>query len=191
MAARTVFHQKGFAATRTRDIAKEANIQLALLNYHFTSKEKLFELIMLETLTQFFQGMGAVFNDETTSLGTKVQLVAEKYIDLILAEPEIPLFIISEVRNHGAEILKKLPVAGAVLQSVFIKQYKEAAKKNKLIEPNPLHFLMNLLGLIVFPFVNSAMIKKVGDLPDAQFEKLMNDRKKLIPVWMKAMFKIQ
>jgi len=191
MAARTVFHQKGFAATRTRDIAKEANIQLALLNYHFTSKEKLFELIMLETLTQFFHGMGAVFNDQTTSLGTKVQLVAEKYIDLILAEPEIPLFIISEVRNHGAEILKKLPVAGAVLQSVFIKQYKEAAKKNKLIEPNPLHFLMNLLGLIVFPFVNSAMIKKVGDLPDAQFEKLMNDRKKLIPVWMKAMFKIE
>jgi AcrR family transcriptional regulator len=191
MAARTVFHQKGFAATRTRDIAKEANIQLALLNYHFTSKEKLFELIMLETLTQFFQGMGAVFNDETTSLGTKVQLVAEKYIDLILAEPEIPLFIMSEVRSHGAEILKKLPVAGTVLQSVFIKQYKEAAKKNKLTEPNPLHFLMNLLGLIVFPFVNGAMIKKVGNLPDAQFEKLMNDRKKLIPIWMKAMFKIE
>jgi len=191
MAARTVFHQKGFAATRTRDIAKEANIQLALLNYHFTSKEKLFELIMLETLTQFFQGMGAVFNDETTSLGTKVQMVAEKYIDLILAEPEIPLFIISEVRNHGAEILKKLPVAGTILQSVLIKQYKEAAKKNKLMEPNPLHFLMNLLGLIVFPFVNSTMLKKVGNLRDAQFEKLMNDRKKLIPVWIKAMFKIE
>jgi len=191
MAARTVFHQKGFAATRTRDIAREANIPLALLNYHFTSKEKLFELIMLETLTQFFQGMGAVFNNETTSLGTKVQLVAEKYIDLILAEPEIPLFIISEVRNHGAEILKKLPVAGAVLQSVFIKQYKETAKKNKLTEPNPLHFLMNLLGLIVFPFVNSTMLKKVGNLQDAQFEKLMNDRKKLIPVWIKAMFKIE
>ena len=191
MAARTVFHQKGFAATRTRDIAKEANIQLALLNYHFTSKEKLFELIMLETLTQFFQGMGAVFNDETTSLGTKVQLVTEKYIDLILAEPEIPLFIISEVRNHGAEILKKLPVAGTILQSVFIKQYKEAAKKNKLMEPNPLHFLMNLLGLIVFPFVNSTMLKKVGNLQDAQFERLINDRKKLIPVWMNAMFKIE
>ena len=190
-AARTVFHQKGFAATRTRDIASEANIPLALLNYHFTSKEKLFELIMLETLTQFFQGMGAVFNNETTSLGTKVQLVIEKYIDLILAEPEIPLFIISEVRNHGAEILKKLPVAGAVLQSVFIKQYKETVKKNKLTEPNPLHFLMNLLGLIVFPFVNSTMLKKVGNLRDAQFEKLMNDRKKLIPVWIKAMFKIE
>jgi len=35
------------------------------------------------------------------------------------------------------------------------------------------------------------MLKKVGNLRDAQFEKLMNDRKKLIPVWIKAMFKIE
>ena len=37
-AARTVFHKKGFAATRTRDIAEEAEINLALLNYYFRSK---------------------------------------------------------------------------------------------------------------------------------------------------------
>ena len=38
-AARNVFHKKGFAGTRTRDIAKEANMNLALLNYYFKSKE--------------------------------------------------------------------------------------------------------------------------------------------------------
>jgi AcrR family transcriptional regulator len=43
-AARVVFHKKGFAATRTRDIAEEAGINLALLNYYFRSKEKLFEI---------------------------------------------------------------------------------------------------------------------------------------------------
>ena len=47
-AARIVFHQKGFAATRTRDIAEEANINLALLNYYFRSKAKLFEIIMVD-----------------------------------------------------------------------------------------------------------------------------------------------
>ena len=34
-AARKVFTQKGFAATRTRDIAEEAGLNLALLNYYF------------------------------------------------------------------------------------------------------------------------------------------------------------
>ncbi len=188
-AARIVFHKKGFAATRTRDIAKEANMNLALLNYYFKSKEKLFELVMLETLVSFFQTMGMVFNDETTTLEKKIELVAEKYIDLITAEPEIPLFIMSEVRSHGAAILEKLPVVNMILQSTFIKQYREAAKKGKITEPNPLHFLMNMLGLIVFPFIGSPLIKKVGKLSDRQFDKLMQERKKLIPVWMKAMLK--
>ena len=33
IAARAVFQKKGYAATRTRDIAQEAGINLALLNY--------------------------------------------------------------------------------------------------------------------------------------------------------------
>ncbi|MFV0289726.1 MAG: TetR family transcriptional regulator, partial [Mangrovibacterium sp.] len=45
-AARKVFHAKGFAATRTRDIAEEAGINLALLNYYFKSKQKLFAMVM-------------------------------------------------------------------------------------------------------------------------------------------------
>ncbi|HOA37485.1 MAG TPA: TetR family transcriptional regulator, partial [Flavihumibacter sp.] len=45
-AARTVLYKKGFAATRTRDIAEEAGMNLALINYYFRSKKKLFEIIM-------------------------------------------------------------------------------------------------------------------------------------------------
>ena len=38
-AAKIVFHKKGFTATRTRDIAEEAGLNLALLNYYFRSKK--------------------------------------------------------------------------------------------------------------------------------------------------------
>jgi len=188
-AARIVFHKKGYAATRTRDIAEEAKMNLALLNYYFRSKEKLFELVMMETLGSFFMAMGMVFNDASTSLEKKIELVAEKYIDLITAEPEIPLFIMSEIRSEGAAILEKLPFMHMVMQSTFVSQYKHAVKAGKITEPNPLQFLMNMLGLIVFPFIGSPLIKKVGKLSDRQFDILMKERKKLIPVWMKAMLK--
>jgi AcrR family transcriptional regulator len=186
-AARIVFHKKGFAATRTRDIAKEANLNLALISYYFKNKKNLFELIMLETLIAFNQTMGMVFNDETTSFEKKIELVTEKYIDLITAEPEIPLFMMYEIKSHGAAILEKLPSVNAIMKSSFIKQYEEAVRKGKVTEPNPLHFLMNLLGLIVLPFINSPMIKKIGSLNEKQFDKLMQDRKKLIPIWLRAM----
>jgi len=41
-AARKLFTQKWFDAVRTRDIAEEAGINLAPLNYYFRSKQKLF-----------------------------------------------------------------------------------------------------------------------------------------------------
>ena len=188
-AARTVFHKKGFAGTRTRDIAKEANMNLALLNYYFGSKQKLFEVIMLESLVQFYATMGTVFNDETTTLEMKIELVVEKYIDLIIAEPELPFFVINEIRNNGAAILDTLPVVNVILESAFIKQFNLAAKKGEIMEPNPLHFIMNLMGMVIFPFIGSPTLKKVGKLHDRQFNKLMLDRKKLIPIWVKSMLK--
>ncbi|HLZ87627.1 MAG TPA: TetR family transcriptional regulator, partial [Puia sp.] len=60
-AARKLFTQRGFAATRTRDIAEEAGINLALLNYYFRSKQKLFDIVMMENFRRFLGGMSANF----------------------------------------------------------------------------------------------------------------------------------
>ena len=42
-AADNLFTQKGYAATKTREIADEAGVNLALLNYYFGSKENLYK----------------------------------------------------------------------------------------------------------------------------------------------------
>jgi AcrR family transcriptional regulator len=187
-AARAVFLRKGYSATRTRDISEEAGINLALLNYYFRSKEKLFGIIMFETLYEFMQNMTGVFNDEKTSLQEKVEIIATKYIDNIIENPEVPLFIMSELRNDVAGFLEKLPVANMILSSSFMRQHKEAVANGKLNEPNPLHFIMNLISLIMFPFIGSHLIKKIGNLENKDFEHLMEQRKKMIPIWVKSMF---
>ena len=188
-AARTVFHKKGYAATRTRDIAEEAGINLALLNYYFRSKEKLFNIIMTETMSGFAQNMVVVLNDEKTTLGKKVELIASNYIDLITLEPEIPTFIISEIRNNPDSLLEKLPVKQILHNSIFVKQHQNAVAEGKIAEPNPLHFLMNVIGLVVFPFIAKPLLKGIGNIKEVQFDQLMQERKRLIPVWIKAMMK--
>jgi AcrR family transcriptional regulator len=187
-AAKIVFHKKGFAAARTRDIAEEAGLNLALLNYYFRSKEKLFQLIMLEAISDFMQTMTIVFNDEGTTMEQKVELIVEKYIGLFIMEPEMPIFIISEIRSQGPEFFQKLPAINSIMESAFVNQYKELARKGKIAEANPLHFLMNLMGMIVFPFIGRPIIKNVGKLSDARFNKLMQERTRLIPAWIKTMF---
>ena len=97
-AARIVFLNKGFAATRTRDIAEEADINLALLNYYFRSKQKLFNLIMLDALKIFLSSIYDVINDTQLTFEEKLVSISSSYIDTLLVNPEIPLFILSELR---------------------------------------------------------------------------------------------
>src|SRR5271165_3203609 len=83
-AAQKLFTQKGYAAVRTREIAAEAGINLALLNYYFRSKEKLFELVMLENMTTFAEGAADIIHNESTSLDQKIELLVGHYIDILI-----------------------------------------------------------------------------------------------------------
>jgi AcrR family transcriptional regulator len=186
-AARTVFLRKGFAAARTRDIADESGINLALLNYYFRSKAKLFDVVMGEVFSVFVKDLTVIFNQEETTLNEKVSLLAEKYIDFVIKEPEIPTFLISEIRSNPQDLLKRLPIKHVLTRAVFFRQYMEAVQKGEVTESNPLHFLMNLMGMILFPFVARPIILGARDLKNEEFDNLMRERKKLIPIWIKAM----
>lgn len=186
-AARLVFHKKGFAAARTRDIAEEAGINLALLNYYFRSKEKLFNIVMLEAFQSFFAAISIVFNDPDSSLNEKIEKFASDYIDLLFQEPEIPVFIISEIRNNPEELLQKVNLKSAVFNSVFFNQYNEAMLLGKIKNQHFIHFMLNFMGMIVFPFIAKPLLKEITGLNDEQYDKIIAERKQMIPVWINTL----
>ena len=184
VAARKVFMQKGYSATRTRDISEEAGINLALLNYYFRSKEKLFHQVMQEKMQQFFGILLPVVNDESTNLETKIELIVSSYIDMLSQNPDLPIFVLSEMKKHSENIKKILPVQKIADHISFIKQLKE-----KRPDINPVHFLMNILGMTVFPFVAKPAFDLIAATNKNELEIILQERKKLIPIWIKAMLK--
>jgi AcrR family transcriptional regulator len=190
-AARTVFLKKGYAATRTRDIAEEAGINLALLNYYFRSKEKLFEIIMLQTLFDFYQTILIVLNDENTDFKQKIEVLVAKYIDKMQKEPHIPLFILNELQNRPEDFLQKVPIKDIFYNTVFFRQFYQEVETGKIAEPNLVNFLMNLMSLVIIPFVAQPLIKTIGGISSSQFTKLLEERKKMIPAWINAMFMLR
>ncbi|HQW12298.1 MAG TPA: TetR family transcriptional regulator [Saprospiraceae bacterium] len=178
-AARRVFTEKGYSGTRTRDIAQEAGINLALLNYYFRSKQKLFEEIMLEKVIKLFGGLSTVFYNSDSSLEEKLDEVAELYIDMLLKNPLLPTFVLSELAKGHFVI--EIPIKDIISSSVFAQQLKVRSPHME-----PIQFIFSLLGLLVFPFIGKPAFKQFGLTDEKGFSELMRVRRKLIPVWAKA-----
>jgi AcrR family transcriptional regulator len=185
-AARKLFTQKGFAATRTRDIAEEAGINLSLLNYYFRSKQKLFDLVMMENFQQFIKGITVNFTDETMSFDERIERVVAAYVDMLIRLPDLPMFILNEIRGNPSKIAAKLQTELAPMRQNFFKQLIASNKKGKT-NLEPFHFVANLVGLTVFPFIGRPILQRVTGVTDEQFQQYMEDRKELVPIWIKAM----
>ena len=190
-AAKKLFTKKGFAATRTRDIAEEAGINLALLNYYFRSKQKLFDIIMLENFKQFIQGITVKVYDDTATVGEKIEKIATSYIDFLTLNPDLPLFILNELTGNPSKIAEKINEEVGPMRSHLIQQLQDASKAGIIPPIDPFHFIANLIGLTVFPFVARPILQRVTQVSDDRFQALMQERKKLVPVWIKAMLAVK
>ena len=185
-AASEVFTEKGFAGTRTRDIAEKAGINLALLNYYFRSKEKLFEQVMKIKVVLLFGKIFPILSNEKTSLEEKIDLASEKYFEILSKNPNLPLFVISEIQKKNSNITKIIPVNKIFENSVIIKQIKE-----KRPEINPLHYLVNFLAMTIFPFVAKPVFNAFELTNEEEYHQFISERRKLVSIWMKQLLEIK
>jgi len=188
-AARRVFTKKGYAATKTRDIAEESGVNLALLNYYFKSKEKLFDIVMLENIQTFIKSVLTILNDAETSLFEKIEILVSHYIDMLIKNPDLPIFILNELKSNPKKLVSRVGGREKFEESVLIKQWNELSKAKKIPKIDPLHIIMNTLSMTIFPFIASPMIRTRSGMSIDTFNALMEERKKMIPVWIFNMIK--
>lgn len=184
-AARKLFLKKGYSQTSVRDIASEAGINLASMNYHFRSKESLFEIIMMEYVSEFFHHITLMLDREDLTSKEKVELFVENYTSLMLKQPEVPMFVLSELRTRPDSFARQLGVKGVLFKLRFFSELKQAQKARPAF--NPVQLFLSLIGMTIFPFIGRPMLQAVAGLSQKQFIALMEERKKLIPIWFEKM----
>jgi TetR/AcrR family transcriptional regulator len=180
-AARKVFTSKGMAGARMQDIANEAGINKALLHYYFKDKNKLFETIFLNEAHRFFPKINMIFSSDAP-LFDKIENFVNEYIDEMLVNPYLPWFVINEMHRDPEQFLYKiwgeenLPKPGK-----FLEQIEKEVRKGEIKKISPVHLLINVLSMTIFPFVARPMITRRLHLSDLQFRKIMEERKREIP----------
>lgn len=190
-AARIIFQQKGFAGTKTRDIAEAADINLALLNYYFRSKKKLYDIIMNETMQEFFGGVINILDNRTTTLEEKIEAFVGHYLDLLSENANVPHFILTNARENPEGYIEKMGVMDKAQKSYFFQQFMQAVMEGKVPPINPLHLMLNLMGLVVFPFLAQPLVVATSIISKEQYAEIIMERKRLIPLWVNEMLKVK
>jgi len=178
-AALELFLEKGYEGTSIRNIAGKANINIALLNYHFNSKENLFDSIFSELLSAYTPTLNNILCSELP-LDEKIRQYVSKYIDILQENPRITYFVLS-VLQRNPEKIKKLQIFQNLYDTGnFSSQFVSEIKKRNIRNYDPTQFFINMVSLITFPFTIRPVILEKNKMSEKDFDNFMQERKKII-----------
>lgn len=181
-AAYDIFLENGFDGTRMQQIADRAGINKALLHYYFRSKQQLFNKIFVNAIQKFIPNIISIFMKTDLNLFDKIRQFTSQYIDILLQEPFVPLFVLNELsRNHNNLIETFSEHLGEHID--FVKksiktELQNEYKKANIIKIDYKSLIVNMLSLCIFPFVSKPIIKNVlFDKDEKAYNKFIEKRK--------------
>jgi len=189
-AAHRVFLRRGSAGARTQEIADEAGVNKALLHYYFRTKERLAAAVFRRAASRLLPPVIATLASDA-ELEAKVARVIEIELDVLLAHPYLPGYIIAEL-THQPERVKQLvaaltgvsidDLAPRVLDSVG-RQIRERVRDGRMRAIPTDQFILNLLSLCIFPFAARPMVQAILHLDDDGFARFIARRKRELPAF--------
>lgn len=168
-AAEAEFMQKGFDGARTTAISQRAGVTHAMLHYYFRTKKLLFERIIADKL----QDVGKVILTSVISgempLLERVKRAVEQHFDFIVANPDLPRFIMQEIysypERHNLMQTQILKFAEEVLDDMQ-KHIDASAEAQETVWIDARTLLLDIISLNIFPFVCYPLAKQVFSATD-------------------------
>ncbi len=179
-AARKVFYEKGFDKATMRDIASEANTNLAMVNYYFRSKENLFYMIFDETMVNFLNGIIGVIEDKQTCLEEKIKTIIYGYFDVFKENKYIPSFLMGElIRNPDKVSIRiKNNLDKFKLLATLDKILKKENEKGNIKQIQGFTVFIQILSLVFFPIISKPVYKEILNFNSVELEEYIEEHKK-------------
>lgn len=182
-AAKEVFLEKGFDGARMQEIADKAGINKALLHYYFRSKEKMFDAIFQEAFMQFFPGVVEIMVTEKP-LFEKIEFFIDTYINMLTNNPHLPVFVIHEINRNPGRIVNIIKSSG-IKPEYLAKVIQQEVNAGVIIDVNPFHLIVNMIGMCIFPFMAKPVLKGIiFNDNSVAYEKFLEERKKEITAFV-------
>ena len=192
-AAEREFLEKGYDGARTTSIAKAAGVTHAMLHYYFRTKEQLFEHIIDKKMSEIVPLMTHLFGNSDLPLVKRIEEAVSIHFDFVMANPDLPKFLINEVLPHKerCDLFRSKIENVLYLVDNLQREVNEAAASGEVEQFNVLLLFQSVLSLNIFPSVMENMIENLlGDNGQSMKEVLAQRKAENIELIMRRIKKI-
>ena len=159
-AARALFEEKGFDLTSVREIATKADVNVALINYHFGSKENLLLAIMEQSVDQTRLKLHDINQSSATPIDKFTQVI-ELYVDKIFSNCKYHQFIHRELSTASRPELTEGIVKILNRNSMELRKLLEEGQRKKVFKKDAdIDLLMAALFGVIYQTTHSVFSKR-------------------------------
>jgi len=153
--AATLFREKGYAATTTREMAATLGIQQASLYYHISSKEDLFYQLCVSSLKRLHSDVHSAVNEVHDPLGRICTLI-RAHLHTLLAHQCRHVIMLTELRalsnHHHDEVLALRKRYAGLVRSVLEEAQAAGVVRTDIPSKYLYLALLNILNWAVLWF---------------------------------------
>jgi AcrR family transcriptional regulator len=173
------FLKKGYAGTTARDIAEAASMNIALTNYYFRSKEKLFFEIFRDLFSYYCKNTLKIFEKPISIREKLIELIEEDF-QMMKKEPSLVLFLMTEIHRDPERLLPELSRFKELLHVTLSNQIEEEIINGRMRNISVEHLMPLIMGSLQFVFVGKNMNMKMYNASEDEFNTFAENHKNLI-----------
>ena len=144
-----LFAEKGFEGTSIRDLAARADVNVAMVNYYFGSKEKLFESLVEERASYNRGVLEEIVKNPLLSDIEKIEHIIDTYINKVFTNRKFHRVLHQEMMLNQRESLSQAIVEIVYPNSLIIRGVIEAGmKKGVFRNVDPPLVIASMVGTI-------------------------------------------
>ena len=175
-AAIELFSENGFEGTSIRDLAAKADVNVAMVNYYFGSKEKLFEAMVEQKASFIREKLEEIVNDPNKSEIEKVDMVIENYVNRLVSQHKYHRVIHHELMLQKRQSLHDNIIAVFTKNRNVMINILEAGIRKKIFRKVDIELtLVTMMGTINQVLLSKPMCRMLVE-QGADFDPYTNEK---------------
>ena len=172
----------GYEATKTTQISERAGVTHTMLHYYFQTKENLFNKIFEDKIETLKAPIDALAQNKDIDLRDRIREIIELHFDFLKTHPDLPHFLINEMRSNPQLIKILREKVGDTLRGTFATiqtEIDEYVAKGIMKPISAFDLFLDIVSLNVFTFISLPIFRHIV-YDEEKEQQLIENRKKEI-----------